>query len=294
MNGEAHMSNFFDKGKYPNQRGVPQNYSSYQPPPPPDIPPYDQYGAPSDVPHSQPRVPYNAKPRGCAQGCLTIFIIFVLIIAGLVWYAWSWFKKNFYENEPFAFAKVELTQQQKKTLAIKLAVVKEAFDKNNGEEVELSLSQDELNWLIQNPNAGFELGLRTDKPEEPAGLKDNWRGYFEFPAEDILSFKISIAEKEKFDGGAPYLNIKGTTNMTVEDGKIKLKVTELKTGKFQFPASMLEGFNEGISEKLQNNPQLIWIWDRLRSLKIEKGTIYLKLRALKIPVAAEQPAEQNR
>jgi uncharacterized protein YpmS len=76
--------------------------------------------------------------------------------------------------------------------------------------------------------------------------------------------------------------------MIVEEGKIKLKVTEVKVGKFQFPNSMLEGINEGISEELQSNAQMLWIWDRLRSLKIEKGMVHLVLRALKLPATAEK------
>lgn len=273
------MSNSFDKGNYSEHTGNPPDYSSYQPPIPSNLPPYDQYGTPP----SAPRAPYPTKPRGCAQGCLTVLVIAVLIIAGLVWYAYSWFKKNFYEKEPLVFTKVELTQEQKKALALKLTVVKKAFDENKGDEVKLSLSQDELNWLIQNPNAGAELKLEPESVNETTNSPDNWRGYFEFPAEDIISFKVSVASKEKFENGAPYLNIQGTSHMIVEEGKIKLKVTEVKVSKFQFPNSMLEGINEGISEELQSNAQMLWIWDRLRSLKIEKGMVHLVLRALKLP-----------
>lgn len=281
------MSNFFDKGKYPERNGSQPDFSSYQPSPPPSNFPYDQYGTPPR-PHQQP-----GQPAGCAQGCLTVFVILVLIIGGLIWYAWSWVKKNFYEKEPLAFAKVELTQEQKKSLALKLAVVKQAFNENKNEEIKLTLSQDELNWLIQNPNAKAELGLE-ENGQTSDQLPANWKGFFEFPQEDILSFKVSIASKDKFENGSPYLNIKGTSHITVEDGKIKLKVTEVKVGKFQFPHSVIEAINEGISEELQSTAQILWIWDRLRSLKIEKGVVHLVLRTIKLSPTAEKTPAVNK
>lgn len=246
-------------GQPPYQQ--PPNGSDYQPPGsqmPPYAPPGQNYG------------PGQAKKgrSGCLTGCIVVIIAIVLAIIGAGWYGWSWAKKNVLEETSLSIDVPALTEQQQDNIGKKLKPFIEAARNNTGEIFDITLTENEVNWLINNPG--------EDGQKKP----DNYRANLEFLDTDLMAFKISRSLGNKFESGGPYLNLEGKSTLKVTDGNMTVDLKELKIGKFNLPKEFFSEFNQGFAEQLRNNPDSQRLEEVLRDLKIEKGKIILKLKAV--------------
>jgi|GEM_PF-4370634 len=264
------MSDQYGGFGQPPQQWEPPSGAPYQPPQQQTPPPYQP--GPMKIPGRTPRSG-GIGIGGCLLGCLVVVVVLFLIIAGSMWYTYGWAKKNLLEDTPMAIQTHELTDSQQKALKVRLAPIAKAFEANTGEIVELTLNQDELNWLI----------VQTQQNQKNMVAKLA----FEFPDNGVLAFRTSVPigapSSPQQPSGAPYLNIQGKTEFDVTDKLVKVKIIEGQIGKWKPPQNFLQAFNDNFAQQLQKEQKLQWVWERLQDAKIEKGKAHLKLRALKLP-----------
>lgn len=248
-----------------------QPYGSPYKPPAQQMPP--PYPPPGGIPGRKTRSG-GMGLGGCLVGCLIAVGVLIFLGGGLTWYTYHWAKKNLLEKAPIAIQIPELSDAQQMALKTKLAPVAKAFENDTGEIVELTLTQDELNWLILN-------GMKNE-PE----IKQAFKAALDFPADGVLGFRVSLAAgpgTTPQQPTGPYINVQGKTELEITNKQIKIKLIEGQIGKWKPPQSLLQAMNESFSQQIQKDPQMQQIWERVQDAKIETGEIYLKLRALKLP-----------
>lgn len=245
-----------------------------QPPTQPPGPPMPtQYQQPMDGPLPQPAPKKSGFGLGgCLIGCLVAVVLVIAVGIGVAWYGYSWAKNNLLEDTRLTLQEPELTEKEQAALGRKIAPIKEAFENNTGELMELTLTQDELNWLMYEGARG----------EGQSDMRDFVMG-FTFPADGEVSFSIGISAAGEGKSGPPYVNMVGEAEFEVENGKVTAKILSGRVGKWEVGGAFLETLNQNLSHELQNNPDMTIYWDRLNNVKIETGKVHLKLRALKLP-----------
>ena len=158
---------------------------------PPMVPPY-QPG--QQIPQYTPPVPGMRTMRsgcgagGCTGGCLAVVGVIIIALLGGSWYMMQWAKKNILEETPMTFNAPKLSESEQDALNSKLAPVAKAFHDDTGEIVKLSLTQDELNWILSQEYLNPEA-------------KENIKALLEFPEDDAVAFRISMPLGQGKKGG---------------------------------------------------------------------------------------------
>lgn len=249
------------------------NQQQYQPPTQP--PPYQVTGS-GYTPGIKPK-PSGCGPTGCLIGCLALILIMIIIGVGGVFYARHWVKNTILEDTQMEVKMTQPTPEQLAALQAKVAPIKEAFENDTGEEIELVLTQEEVNWYII---------LAGQLEEMPGGSET--KVALQFPRDGVAEFKLSLSLNQgdsegKGGGGPPYINIEGRSGIAISDGKPDIKIEIFRIGKFVLPEAFFSEANKALGEQMQNDPQGRIFLDRVRDLRIEGGQIHFKLRAMKWP-----------
>lgn len=216
---------------------------------------------------------------GCLKGCLIITVILILIIVGLTIGGYYYLKSQinkYTSDKPADIPSVTLPAEQLEELQARVDSFQSSFeeiakpDEDGSENVELILTQDEINALIaSNPDFANRVFVT---------IKDG-----------NVSADVSIPLDEVPMAGGRYLNASASLNVSMNNGALLVTLADASVNGQPIPQEIVTAMqSENLAAELYKEPEAVKVIQRVKELKIEDKRIILVATP---KVSADKPAE---
>jgi hypothetical protein len=218
---------------------------------------------------SEQRVPTK---KGCFfYGCLTAVVLGVFGVI-LLYFTYHFFKRSadrliieYTTNAPVKIPRVELPPGPYRDLTNRLYAFGQALEKQDASR-ELVLTAEEINGLInQDPD------LKSFRDAVFVHIVSNKiSGDISMPLSDIGPFKLS----------GRYLNGVASFQVALTNNQLDVRIDNVQVNGKPLPGvfmSKLKG--ENLAEKFESDPKTRELLDKLDTIRIEDGKLYLRNKA---------------
>ncbi len=203
---------------------------------------------------------------GCLKGCLIIALILVLIVVGLTVGGYYYLKSqiNKYTSDtPAEIPSVMLPAEELEELQSRVESFKSSFeedvkpDEQGSENVELVLTQDEINALIaSNPDFANRVFITI--------------------TDGKVSADVSIPLDEVPMAGGRYLNASASLNVSMGNGALLVTLADASVNGKPIPKEIITAMqSENLAAELYKEPEAVKVIQRVKELKIEDKRIIL-------------------
>lgn len=225
------------------------------------------------------------KRRGCFfYGCLTVVIVLLVVVAATyfgVRYATSNLIETYTEASPVELPEVTISDSEWETLNSRVTEFREGLETNT-EPVELSLSSDEINALIQ-------------RSEDFEDLKD--KIYVDLQGDQIeaqVSVPLDKLSEVPMLGGAKGRYLNGTARLSAElrNNLLEVHLVDLTVGEKKLPEEAKNAIQrENLAKEMYRNPEGLKLIQKLDSLVVTNNLLILRLKPGVAAAAAEPVSE---
>jgi hypothetical protein len=233
-------------------------------------------------PYDSPTPPYEAsrKPRGCVfYGCV-ISIVLAVLMALLIGFLVYWFYRlatkfidEYGDDVPTPIAVAIMPADQVEDLKSRVARFQESLEKGTATEP-LVLTADEINALIDSiPIYKGVIAVDLDG--------DKIRGKVSFPCE-----RIGIRGK--------YLNGTGTFKVTVDDGRLEIRVTSAEVkGKPISEDDLAKLREQNLAKDANTDPDTARLIRQIERIEVKDGKLIIVPKLRPEPKEGDEPAEKK-